>query len=270
METKVNSKKRKYALLGIGLLATSLLTFFGFRYWKKHKKTSETDNTSPDFKAENPYQAPIKKSQSKTGNESIKTSAPKSKTSKASNQTKQTTSKSSIHEAASKIKDFSKTIKNDAKTIITPALLAKGLQSAYLNKDFSKAYKYVQLIRSTKEYVSISKLFSLSLLGSTRKTLVTGLLDVFKTDNERKLLFTEFKRIGLKQIGSKWSLGEVEGIKNLLITIQSTKVWKDPKTSVNVPLNMVLGREVCKRGAFTLFENQNQYYLVDSTSVKLY
>lgn len=270
METNISSKKRKYGLIGLGILATSLLTFFGIRYWKKNKKTSETDSKSPDFKAENPYQAPTKKSQTKTNKEVIKTARPKSDTTKTNTQTNKAKTKSTKDETASKIKDFKTNVKQDVKKAITPALLAKGLQLAYLSKDFLKAFKYLQLIHTTKDYVIISKLFSLSLLGRVRKTLVTGLLEVFKSGAERKLLFTEFKRIGLKQKGTQWSLGELEGIKNLLITSQPTKVWKDPKTSVPVPINMVLGREVCKRGLFILFENQKHYYLVDSTSVKSY
>ncbi|MGZ4036870.1 MAG: hypothetical protein ACXVPQ_03525, partial [Bacteroidia bacterium] len=68
--------------------------------------------------------------------------------------------------------------------------------------------------------------------------------------------------------GKKWSLSGIE--KPTLITIQGTKVWKDPQHSVAVPLNMVLGKEVAKRGHFTLFENDRQYFLVESKHVKPY
>jgi hypothetical protein len=62
-------------------------------------------------------------------------------------------------------------------------------------------------------------------------------------------------------------LGGIEK-QNLLITTRETKVWKDPQTSVPVPINMVLGNEVTKRGQFTLFENEKQHFLVQSDHVK--
>ncbi len=263
--TNGSSKKRTYLLVGLGLLATTILTFFGISYWKKHKQTQPVDTDSPDFNAENPYHPNTVKVKKKTSTQTANTH----KKEQATPANEQDSTKSYISQIVSPIKNFRKTVKDSIKSKLTPAMLAKGLQMAYLNIDFTRAYKYLKYIHTVQEYITVNKFFVFSLTGRVRKTIVTGLLDTFKTENQRHLLFTEFKRIGLKQKGNQWTLGDLEGVpQQLLITARATKVWKNPRTSVPVPANMVLGREVCKRGAFKLFENKHHYFLVESTTVK--
>ncbi len=270
METNINntstsngkSKKRKYTLLGLGLLATSLFSFFGYQYWKKNKQTKTKDANSPDFKAENPNKqtsatksTKTETSQAKTNSQTKKNTTPDSK-------------KSTLKETAERIKKFKENFAKGMYDKKPDVIIAKGLLAAYLNKRFSEALTFLKHIENATQYSRVSKLFSLSVVGRGQKTLVGALLEVFKKDSERKMLYAEFKRIGLINNGHQWTFGNTVGDTPLLITTQETKVWKDPKTSVAVPLNMVLGREVCKRGNFTLFENHRQYYLVESNTVK--
>lgn len=237
-------KKKLYFLAGLGLLATTALTFFGIYYWKKHKSTAPSDQPAPDFNAETP--------------------APKTKPT-TKGQTKKATpppaEKASAKKAAPK----------DAQPpVFEPAQLANTIRNAVIGKQFLAAYTALKKIRNLADYKTVNTKFT-GLVSSftrfTRQTLVNALLDVFKLEAQRKVLFYEFKRIGLKYDGSKWTLGTID-ISPELITTQATKVWKDPRTSVNVPMHMILGREVCKRGNFTLFEHAKSYFLVESKAVK--
>src|SRR6476620_3704408 len=44
--TAPKKNKKRWIFLGLGLAATSALSFFGFQYWKKHKQKSEADTGS--------------------------------------------------------------------------------------------------------------------------------------------------------------------------------------------------------------------------------
>jgi hypothetical protein len=237
-------RKKMYFLAGLGLLATTALTFFGIYYWKKHKSTAPSDQPAPDFKAENP--------------------APKPKPT-PKGQTKKATPPPAEKDAAKKAAP-----KDAQPPVFEPAQLANTIRNAVIGKQFLAAYTALKKIRNLTDYKAVNTKFT-GLVSSftrfTRQTLVNALLDAFKLEAQRKVLFYEFKRIGLKYDGSKWTLGTVD-ISPELITTQATKVWKDPRTSVNVPMHMILGREVCKRGNFTLFEHAKSYFLVESKAVK--
>ncbi|MBA2613353.1 MAG: hypothetical protein H0U95_15400 [Bacteroidetes bacterium] len=256
--TKTPSKKGKFILIGLGVLATSLLTFFGIQYWKKNKKTSSTNTDTPDF--DTPKSSFTKKEPQKP-----KTSAPKKKHVEHNakiDPTAKTQPKTEPQAAPHKDKTES-----PDPPLFQAEQLSEELRDAIVKKDFVKTFVLLKKIRNTNDYKYLSPEFIKYSITGVRRTLVNALLYVFKLESQRKLLFLTFKRIGLKYQNNQWTLGDLDGsIK--LITNQATKVWKNPKEYVSVPVNMVLGREVCKRGAFTLFENQHQYYLVESTSIK--
>jgi hypothetical protein len=241
-QKKAGGKKKFYFLAGLGLLATTALTFFGIYYWKKHKSTATNDQTPPDFKAEKP--APKTKSSNK---------GPAKKT------------------APSPGEKQADTKQPDAKAPQPPAFepgdLAGTIRVGILKRQFLPAYTALKQIRNIADYKAVNIKFSALKTRLTRQTIVNALLGTFKLEAQRKVLFYEFKRIGLKYDGSKWTLGNID-ITAELITTEATKVWKDPRTSVNVPRHMILGREVCKRGNFTLFEHAKSYFLVESKAVK--
>lgn len=241
---KTSGKKKFYFLAGLGLLVTTALTFFGIYYWKKHKTTAANDQAPPDFKAERP--------------------APKTKPA-AKGQTKKTAASSDPKQAA-----YKQAAKEPQPPNFEPEQLANTLRDGILRKNFLKAYTALKQVRNSADYKVVNTKF-LALVSSltrfTRQTIVNALLNTFKLEVQRKVLFYEFKRIGLKYDGSKWTLGTIELVPQL-ITTEPTKVWKDPRTSVDVPRHMILGREVCKRGNFTLFEHAKTYFLVESKAVK--
>lgn len=236
------SSRKKIFLIGLGTLAATMLTFFGIQYWRKNRsQTSTSDSTAPAFKATKPKKPATKpKAEPKA--------APKAKAAPPP-------------KAAPKSAPTSKPIDATA--------TAKGIHASLLKKDFAKTLEQVKKIKTTKDYSAVSKVFSTLFVGGVRQTLVNGLLNSFKDEKQKQAFRKEFAAMGLKYDGKKWALSGIENLPQIITTTE-TKVWKNPKTAVSVPVNMVLGREVCKRGSFTLFENDKQYFLVDSNAVKLF
>ena len=244
------SNKKKWFFLSLGLVATGVLTFFGIKYYKKHKEENLVNNETPEFKTTNA---------SNSAPKSKPKAAPKKATPKPDS-----SSKNSAKPGAAQ----SKTNTSQAKGI-NASLLAKAIHAQVLKKDFKKTFDLLKGIKNTKDYSAVNKVFSSLLLASVRQTLVNGLLNTFKVETQKQALRKAFIAMGLKFDGKKWSLSGIDD-KPLLITIGATSVWRDSKTSVPVPINMVLGREVAKRGNHTMFENDKQYFLVESKYVNQY
>jgi hypothetical protein len=150
-----------------------------------------------------------------------------------------------------------------------PAQTAKAIYQATIENNFGKVQKLLKTIKNPDEYNQVNTVFKAYFLNGVRHTLVNGLLSTFKTDAQKQALNLAFAAMGLKYDGEKWSLsGADEGPK--IITTEPALVWKDPNTSVPVPANMVLGRKVAQRGSFTLFENDKQFFLVETKKVNAY
>ncbi len=228
--TKKGSKKR-WVFIGLGLAATSALSFFGFQYWKKHKRQGESspDTSSSQF-------VPPKKTVTKS-----KPSKPKSSSAKGAP-------------------------KPITKINITET--AKKIHSALTTKNFNTVLGLLKTIKSVPDYTSVSKEFGRYLVNGVKQTLVNGVLSSFKDEKQKIAIRAAFAAMGLKYDGKKWSLSGIND--KTLVTNQPTKVWKDPKTSVPVPQNMVLGKEIAQRGSFKMFQNDNQLFLVESQHVNYY
>jgi hypothetical protein len=228
--TKKGSKKR-WVFIGLGIAATSALSFFGIRYWKKHKQQNEisSDTSSPQF-------APPKKTAAKT-----KTVKPKPTSTKTST-------------------------KPNSKINITET--AKKIHSAVTTKNFNTVLGLLKTITSVTDYTSVSKEFAKYMVNGVKQTLVNGVLSSFKDEKQKIAIRSAFAAMGLKYDGKKWSLSGIN--EKTLVTNKATKVWKDPKTSVPVPENMVLGKEIAQRGSFKMFQNDNQLFLVESQHVNYY
>jgi len=236
---KPKRSRKKLFLLGLGALGLGMLTFFSIRFWKTHKKENVT-NPSPEIK--------------------IKKEAPKA--------TKATNKATKPKEKPKSAKGATPPPKGASKPI-NAAILAKAIHTTVTKKDFNKSLLFLMAIKNIADYSAVNKVFSQFLVGGVRQTLVTGLLNTYKDEKQKQALRQSFTRMGLKYNGKKWSLSGVDDT-DQIITTTKTKVWKDPRTAVTVPINMVLGREVCKRGEHTLFENDDQYFLVESNTVKAY
>ncbi len=143
---------------------------------------------------------------------------------------------------------------------------AKQLYDAAIAKNLSKVMTLLKKIRNKDDYSTVSSSFKTYRINGVRQTLVNGLLNSFTDEKQKQQIRLEFTRMGLQYDGNKWSLSGLDGI--AIITKQSTMVWKDAQTGVQVPGNMVLGNEVATRLSYTLFENKGQYYLVKTNSIK--
>lgn len=247
--TPPKNSKKKLLFLGLGLLTTGVLSFFGYQYWRSNKKQSEKpNNDAPDFKAEKPK-----------GTTKPKAKKPTVKKPVTKSQTKASTITTTPNIPRVEIK----------KPKFEPSLVARGLQLAIKAKSLKSAIRILKAIKSTAQYESVNKIFLTYRINTVRQTIVNALLSTFKEEKQKQELRQAFTTIGLKYDGKKWSLEGLEG-KPLLITTQATKVWKDPKTSVEVPKNMVLGRGIDKRKNYILFQNDKQLFLVNSAHVNHY
>ena len=238
------SNKTKWVLLGLGLLTG--VSVFSYQYWKKNQ-TAKTVNTSlpPSKTAQTNTPKPSLKDSIKSFFNSIKKkpAAPKDTTAASASKTKGT--KANTFDAKKAANDFHAVINT---------------------KDFKKANDLLKTLKTSANYNAANKIFG---LRGIKPSIATKLISTFNTAEQKKSLEATLTAIGLKYNGKKWSLAGLEE-SPLLITTKSTQVWKDPHTPINVPANMVLGTEVTVRAGFTLFENDNQKFLVKTGFVKHY
>lgn len=295
-ETKKGSGNN-WLLLGFGVAATGALSYFGFQYWKKHKKSNEDNSSNTDTndtKDETPPAYVPPKHKAYTPPETlIKDAFPLSKGSKGANV-------KAFQEAL--ITKYGKTIlpkygaDSDFGTEMLTALkkvglpetisettfnlivkgsspdhqsVARDLYNAALGKNFNKAIELLKTLRNADDYKMVSDTFVNYRLGGVRQTLVNGMLNSFNDSKQKDAIRLAFSTMGLKYDGNKWSLSGIDN-DTQIITLQNTRIWKNSQQFVSVPKNMVLGKFITQRGAYTLFQNENAYYLVETQHVKDY
>jgi hypothetical protein len=246
----------KFIFLGLGALAVGALSYFGWSYWRDHSATSKDENAK-DFDSE-----------------SLKTETHKSTTKHSTSHTSQTkagTKKPAPHQDSNTNHQTTqtKTVPHNEEKLDAPSLARQLVQSA-TQKNYLKTVTLLNSLKNTSDYNLVNNVFKTYRVNGVRQTLVNALLGAF-TDRQKLIIKAQFLRIGLKHNlkTDKWTLSGTENSKSL-ITIATTQVWKSPTNSVSVPPNMVLGNEVTRRGDYTLFENEQEYYLVPSADIKFY
>lgn len=147
--------------------------------------------------------------------------------------------------------------------------ISSSLHSAITKDDISKAVSALNKISSVSGYTAVNTLFKQTRIGFVRKTLVTGLLDQFRSSSEKKQINQQLYRIGLKYDGSKWSLSGILGIMmDQLVTIEPTKIWDESGKSIEVPKATVLGEYLDANDGVTEFETLDRRRLfVKTTSI---
>lgn len=145
------------------------------------------------------------------------------------------------------------------------ALVSKGLKKAIYSNDLNKVIKTLGYIRNTTAYTRVNNEFKKTPPTGdyTRKTLVTALLGKFSDSGDKRQLEKEFKRIGLKKSGSKWTLSGIAS--GELITITTTTVWNSEGNRINVPRNTILGSFITGSDGVTEFETMDGKTLFTST-----
>ena len=144
--------------------------------------------------------------------------------------------------------------------------LAGKLLDAAERQDFNATLALLKQLNSKEDYRQVNAVFSQERLHGVRQTLVTGLLNSFSSESQKQQIRYEFIRMGLKYDGSKWSLDGFDG--RPIVTVEPTNVWINATENLAVPPMMVLGAEVSRKLDYTLFENNNRYFLVATKSIK--
>lgn len=144
--------------------------------------------------------------------------------------------------------------------------LAQKLFDAADNRNITSVVNLLKGIKNKDEYQQVSNSFMQHRLNGVRQTLVNGLLSTFSPEEQKQKIRMEFIRMGLQYDGNKWSLAGFEG--KSIVTTEAATVWVTATQSIQVPALMVLGNEVTQRLDFTLFENNNKYFLIKTQSVK--
>lgn len=315
METKKNTttpasveqpKKKsatKTVLIGLGVAATAVGGFFGWRWWSK-KRTSSPDADEQDYSSSTTT-SPATKSYPSTGSyykpatTTRKDSFPLKKGSKG-DRVKAFQEKliakygKSILPKYGADGDFGSEMVAALEKVKLPAeinestynlyvkgaapdheSLAEKLHEAAEDKNYSNALSYLKQLRNTSDYSKVSEKFKeYRINGGVRKTLVTGMLDTFKTASQQDAIRAQFLRMGLKYDGDKWSLSGLAGNEHpLLVTTQPTELI-DPKhrVKVNVPAKMIIGHRLQEKNGLTLFKTleKNKKLIVKSSTVKIY
>lgn len=288
---KPDSKKRAF-LIGIGVAALGAVTYFGWRYWNRNKSLKQEESPvtpvpeislpTPTHKKKTASSAPL------ANDEFPLKKGSKGENVKALQQALVAKYGKSILPKYGADGDFGSELIVALKKVGLPAQInqstfnvlvagssvdarkiAMDLYKAASSKDFPKALASLQQINNTQDYKAVNADFlNYRVGGNVRQTLVTGLSNAFSEAAQKDKLRMEFLRIGLNYDGNKWSLSGIDS--QVIITTKATQVWKDKTTSVPVPPNMVLGREVSRKIGYVLFENAGQHFLVPTSAIQPY
>lgn len=150
------------------------------------------------------------------------------------------------------------------------ALVSKGLKKAIYLNDLNKAIKTLGYIRNKTAYTRVNNEFKKTPPTGhyTRKTLVTALLGQFSDSGDKRQLEKEFKRMGLKKSGSKWTLSGIGS--GELITIAPASVWNSEGRTIDVPRYTILGEFITGSDGVTEFETLDGKQLYIATEAIKY
>jgi hypothetical protein len=297
------NKKSNWLYWGLGIITTGVLSFFGYKYYKDNFSDKETVKDLPevdDTKTDNqpPHTAAPKKTNSPKQTVKVE-QAPKDDfpLKKGSKGARVKTLQETIIAKYGKALlpkfgadgDFGSETENALKKLNIPLSIdettfnvlvktsqlnhgeiAKGLFNAASKKDFNASINLLKTLKTVEDYKTVSEQFkTYRLQGGVRQTLVNGMLNTFKEDKQKDTLRFVFAGMGLKYNGQQWSLSGFP-LRAMLITTTPTRVWKTPNESVEVPKDMVLGYAIETKKGYTLFENENAYYLVPTHHITTY
>jgi len=293
MKKEKLNKKKKLLLIGLGMAATGLLSYFGWEYYKKRRNKSEDDanDSSFDTAATIPPQKstftdfltpkqianddfPLKKG-SKGAKVKVLQDALIAKNGKAilpkygadgSFGTEMTAALKKLNLPDAIDESTYNVIVQSASSFFDASAIAKSLYKDAVNKNISGVIGALKSMRNKGDYSAVSNEFKKYLLRGVSQTLVNGLLGSFSDENQKQQIRLEFSRMGLKYDGVKWSLSGLDGFK--VITTQPTIIWRTPSEGAKVPAKMILGTEVAQRGEFTLFENNGKNFIVKTTTIQ--
>lgn len=152
-----------------------------------------------------------------------------------------------------------------------PMTAATALYLAVVAKSFDTALKELKKFRNVEDYKSANDYFKKKEIGGVSWTIVNALLTKFTDSSQKDQFRKEFLRMGLKYDGSKWSLSGLQGAATI-ITLHPTVVWDYPNKRIRVDENVVLGYPIETKKGFTLFQTLDgkRRLIVKEKSVRLY
>lgn len=287
MEKKKTDKKKKIILIGLGVAATGLLSYFGWEYWKKRNSNKEEEESSPEIPPSKsafltdffPKQGgnddfPLKKGSRGPRVKALQESLMAKHGREILPRYGADGSFGNEMVAALKKLNMPQTIDESSYNVlvqgqtINPSEIAKRLYKDAANKNLNAVISSLKKMQNQEDYSAVSKEFQNYRISGVRHTLVNGILKSFSNENQKQQIRLEFTRMGLKYDGSKWSLSGLEGFS--LITVEPTIVWKSPRQGAKVPGKMILGTEIASRGDYTLFENKGKKFIVKTSSIKYF
>lgn len=154
-------------------------------------------------------------------------------------------------------------------TVSKPKDLAWNLRTDILKGRFDLVVEKLEKIRTVKDYDLVNEFFKEWLVFGVRKTIVTALLQKFKSESDTKKLAVHFKRIGLvKKSDGKWY--KKEGLGNApkhpkIKAIRTAKIWNTKGESLKVPANTILGEYLHAENGVTEFATIDDKILLINT-----
>ena len=293
MEKAKTNKKKKFLLIGLGVAATGLLSYFGWDYYQKRKKKKEDEASDSDTSSDTPLLPPQKTTftpkyftqpQTRTDDFPLKKGSKGAKVKAVQDSLIAKYGKDTFprygadgdfgSEMVAALKKYNLPESIDESTynvlVSSPSLdssaLAKSLYKDAVNKNLSGVIASLKKMRTKDDYTAVSNEFKTYTLRGVSQTLVNGILGSFSDETQKQQIRLEFSRMGLKYDGTKWSLSGLDGFK--LMTKEATTVWRTPNEGAKVPANMILGTEIATNNGFTLFENNGKKFIVKTATIK--
>ena len=169
--------------------------------------------------------------------------------------------------------DFARiTAKSSSKAQSTdPSTLARQLIQAVKARNFSTVDRLLQSMKLVNDYEAVNAHFRTIRLFGVRYTLVTALFKYFTSTSQKEVIRKHLLRMGLKFDERKWSLfglGALSG--HPIITIRPTTIWDGKRTTVEVPSNLLLGKEISSNKGFTHFKTLDNHQLIVHTNAIAY
>ncbi len=164
---------------------------------------------------------------------------------------------------------FSATEKKKGITVTKPKAIATELRDTIIKGRFDLALNQLAEINTTDDYDLVNTFFKEYITYGVRKTIVTALLQRFKSADDTAKLSSEFKRMGLAQKSSgQWynpntlnGLGDGQKIK----AINAAKVWNIKRESLTVPPQTILGEFLHATNGVTEFSTLDDKVLFIET-----
>ncbi len=277
------SRAKKFILIGLGLTALGVASYYGWNYFKSRSKKNDEDFISPELPeipAPKTSYTPLPK---RDDSFPLKKGSKGDKVMQVQNALITKHGKSILPKygadgdfgsemvAALQKAGLPSSIDETTFNVLTKSssgsfeagTLAKELYDSAVKKDFAKVISGLSKMKSTDDYKSVGDIFKTYFLRGVRQTLVNGILGTFADASQKQQVQLQFSRMGLKYDGSKWSLAGIAG--EQIITQKQTWVYKYPNQRILVEQNVILGREIATRQGFTLFQSIDNHKLIVKT-----